>query len=338
MTILEGIKERLDDLANAIRDSQRTPILDSEDNAKALRAALRSEWRKPDRRAHWLLSGAPPVNHSQTVLQTIFGARTKVSPQVHAMLAGLTQFSVREFMPRDAMTTEEMPPETRMGIMAHSVVTLAAKSVPKEPKEERARCLERVERLHRGFQVGVTLLTRHSMKNREAMADPDMANDIAAYIDEDMATWTERVYLEVVDMEKTSLVTPTRATDLSPVPVPDWFVLTSFLSSGMLALANMRAKTKRKKPTSPGQLPNRVKPAVKSKDCRRFLDGRCNKKNCRYRHRTSDVAAGNEPKSGDKRGQAAAATTPMAKKPKVSKASTKAKASVPAYSDSDESE
>lgn len=336
---LEGMNERLDDLANAIRDTQRTPVLDSDrylevrkDKAKALNAALRSEWGKLNRRAHWLLSGAPPIHHSQTILQAIFGERTNVSPSVHTMLTDLTQFSVRAFMPRDAMTTEEIPLETRMSNMAQAVVTLAAESVPKEPKGERAHCLRRVKLLRNGFMAGVNLLTRHSMEHRETVTDPDMAKRIAAFIDADMATWTDLVHLEVVYVGKTNPVTPPHAIDLSPVPIPDWCILTAFLSSGELTLACKQAMTKRENP------------AIKSEDCRRFLQGRCNRKNCWYRHRTSDAVAGSEPKSGGKRGQAAAATTPSAKIRRsakalaTTKATAKAKAAAPDYSDSDESD
>ena len=109
-----------------------------------------------------MLSGSPPINHQQAVMQSVLDTRVKVSDQVHRTLSNLTMFRVRSFMPRDAMPMEIVPINVRMYIMGQSLVTLAAESVPKVPQiphAERAIRLQRVQKLFDSFATGLKVLT-----------------------------------------------------------------------------------------------------------------------------------------------------------------------------------
>lgn len=308
--------------------ASREPARQSErrkEVAKARRAALRRDWADDKKRAYWLLSGTPPFAHTETIVEAVLGAGTKMTPQVFTMLTGLFEFQVRAFMPRESMDDDEVPIQTRMRIMAGSVVRLAARSIPKEPMEERDCCLRRVRFLHTGFKSGVDLLTRHCVEYMQATKDPGFCRLIAENIDRDMATWTGRVHVQGATIPEY----PQSALHLSPVKVPRWKALREFLSTGALMLAQVKIRSKREIPTSPRRAVNRRKPAaVNTEDCRRFLQGRCKNPKCRYRHRTIDAIASREVKCGDKRGVAAANPPPAAKKSKGAKASHSATAKV----------
>lgn len=267
------------------------------------------------------------MEHGQTFLQSIFESSTKISPQVHAMLAELNQFRVHAFRPFHAASTDDVPLQERMQIMSQAVVTLVLKSVPKTPGDERDRCRARVRLLSEAFKVGVTLLTHHSMVNMKAMNDPPMAELITQLIDEDMAAWTRKVQIAVATLGHDRQSPPGSERELSPIPVPEWVTLKAFFDSGALVLANESTKSKPGTPKAVGGS-TRKQPATKVKDCRRFLQGKCNKANCKYRHRATQAVASSQPKGGDKWGASKPATTHAPKKAKGAKTPTLTKGAV----------
>ena len=316
------------------------------DVAKARRAAERLEWAKPNRKAHWMLSGAPPINHQQAVMQSVLDTRVKVSDQVHRTLSNLTMFRVRSFMPRDAMPMEIVPINVRMYIMGQSLVTLAAESVPKVPQiphAERAIRLQRVQKLFDSFATGLKVLTFYCDKYRALVADPKTGTVIGDMIDEDMADWSRRLHKECATAGPGTYDPPQSAAELPPVIVPEWVHLTPFLESGTLAIANARAKGKLNRSASSGQAASPGKPAAKrTEDCRQFAEGRCQRTNCKYRHRTT--GAGSSEKGGKKRNKGDSTTNPAKKKAKKAKAAAATAAKKPAAEaaaaepDGDESE
>ena len=83
-----------------IGDSYNPARLQSEgekEAAAADRKFLRREWADVNRRAHWLLSGAQPMDHSNATLQGILGHSIDVTSEVHDMIATLNGFKVRAF-------------------------------------------------------------------------------------------------------------------------------------------------------------------------------------------------------------------------------------------------
>ena len=282
------------------------------------------------------------MDHGQPFLQSMFESSTRISAQVHAMLADLNKFHVQAFRPFHAASTEEIPLQTRMRIMSQAIVALVLKSVPKNPGVERTRCIARVRQLSEAFKTGVKLLTQHSDVNRRAMNDPSVHKLIASLIDRDMEEWTRKVQVAVATLGHETHTPPTSERELPPVPVPEWVNLAAFLSSGALVLANTKSGTQSGNQKTTGAGSTRGKTAKKMEDCQRFLQGKCNKDNCKYRHPKSQAAIPSQPAGSEKRSAAKPTTAPAPKKAKGAKtqnpAKGKAKAAVTPEPDAEDSE
>lgn len=218
-----------------IGDASNPARLQSEgekEAAAADRKFLRREWADVNRRAHWLLSGAQPMDHSKATLQGILGHSIDVTSEVHDMIATLNGFKVRAFGPWCSVTADSVPLETRMRIMSQAVIKMVAKSIPSTPGREQQWCLRRVKFMFRAFKEGVDTLVATSVRCPRAMTDPSMKRILADYIDRDMSDWTARVHCDSASVGHNQRSPPPSETTLPPILTPEWVRLKAFLASG----------------------------------------------------------------------------------------------------------
>lgn len=249
------------------------------DHAKAFRARQLREWESAPRRAHWFVVGAMPTDHARSVLQSNFGEGTLVSQSVHAMLATLSNFSVKDFAKRGG-APGRLPVEFRVTIMIKAIISILRRSLPVDFDAERRACEQRLRPLFVDLSAFVRTVNTAAADYPRAFAEPATIFELEVLIDRDMLAWTDSVSNAAAEAARSrGGMPPSSVRDLPPLPSFRAANLANFVASNQLLRYNSQLAIGQT--SSPGR--DRAK---SSQPCRKYQEGTCTRTaaQCRYAH------------------------------------------------------
>lgn len=235
----------------------------------------------------WMLGGFRPVPITDTMVKGLLSNDTNVTRKVYKMLSEVTDFDMMAFAPRGTDVGDEVSLDMRFHVMGHAIMAIVANGMPtggtQELDEEARRCSERVQSLGDAMADGYQILRDTAARCGKAFKKPHHANTLARLINEDMATWTHQIHHRAASLAQNFPTPPVSEGALPELPVPQWRLVRSFLTSGAMDLANSASEFNAAGGGGSSRKA-RKSPATSNEVCRRFLKGKCQYANCKYVH------------------------------------------------------
>ncbi|CAN0315308.1 unnamed protein product [Ectocarpus fasciculatus] len=292
----------------------------------AQRKVRRTAWGDDQIRVRWMLGGFRPSPMNDAMMKGMLSNDTKATRKVYKMLSEVADFDVMAFAPRGSDASDEVPLDLRFHVMGNAIMEIVSNGRPtggsQELDEEARRCGDRVQSLGDALVEGYGLIRDTAARCGNAFKKPQHVATLARLINDDMATWTHKIHHRAASLAQQFPTPPVSEGGLPELPVPHWQLVRSFVTSGVLDLANS-ASTAAAAGGGGGNRKARKSSTTSTEVCRRFLQGKCQYTNCKYVHPSgggggsSGGGSSSGGKASKRTGATAAATTSASKKAKT---------------------
>jgi len=268
------------------------------EEAQLKRKTFRTWWSNRERRALWVLAGAPPWSLDAVTIQNVLQETVNATRTVCTILSSMSSFDVRAFAPRGADSRDAIPIDTRLAVLGKSLIMILATCLPGDP-EERRHCSERIGTLDVAFERGLIRQRSAASRCTRALALPTVVAVVHNHINRDVGEWTSDVQSLSASMEHSCCSSPpASATEFPPVPVPTWHGLITFLDSGSLDLQQQRLMM-----APPGTAARKIRGKNRPQVCPSFQKGGdCQRPHCKFRHPSGPRIASTRPPVDSTRG------------------------------------
>lgn len=251
-----------------------------------------SAWYDHHDRKLWLLRGKPLAPISRMELQCKLGYTVAITPEVENQLRTLTEFNLRDFVPRKLHGTkagEAVKISDRFAIFTESLVGMLMLGISmRSPDPVDAFCYYRVATLESNLRAVGSHLRDLEQTHADLFTTDRSVHAVYEAVNNDIRKWAEELTCFSCDVWVQSQVPPLRVTDVPEPPMPtfrgihiltrhDCLLLRLTMwedNQGTTEDVPFTSRTRKRRAKHADRTPTNVRRRV-SRICRAWMAGNC---------------------------------------------------------------